>query len=485
MGGGGEREPVPVRFGTDGWRGIIAEDFTFERVRVVGQAVASFLRAQGEEGRGIVIGYDRRFLSDRFARALAEIAAGNGIHVLMGIAPFPTPVVSWVTRNHGLAAGLMVTASHNPAAYNGIKFKPPYGGAATEEVTARLELEANRMLPEGDRDLPRLPFEEGLASGRISWLDPGDEYLRSVLALVETGAIGRAGLRVAVDVMHGAGAGYLDRAFEEAGAQVRRLRSETNPSFGGVNPEPVVQNLAPLLEGAGSFDLGIATDGDGDRVAMVDEKGNFVDPHRILALLILHLAKGKGQKGAVVRTFSTTSMVDDLARRLGLEFRETPVGFKHICRLMLEEDILVGGEESGGIGVRGHIPERDAVLVALLIAEMMVLQGRTLSELVEDLFRFLGRPYHYRRVDVEVPVERVAGLKEELCGNGVSRIGSQQVDRVERLDGVKYHLADGSWLLLRPSGTEPLIRIYAEAGDEDRAEALVRDGRSLAESLGL
>lgn len=466
-----------ITFGTDGWRGVVADDFTFSNVRLVAHAVSLFLKQEQAWERGVVVGYDTRFLSERFARAASEVLAANGIKAFFSLRSVPTPVISFQVMNMGLDGGIMLTASHNPYWYNGLKFKPGYGGSATTQITSRIEELANELL-RSSGEIPRIDWEQASSKGLIKEVDLWPDYERKLRSLVDFSLISRKKYRVAVDTLHGASTGYLDRAFSLAGCEVESLSTEYNPAFGGVNPEPIPPNINGLMEKMrkGGYDIGLASDGDGDRIGMVDSRGNFVNPHRILALTAMHLVKNKGMRGAVVRTISTTSMADAIARKYGLKLYETPVGFKYISELMLKDDVLIGGEESGGIGIKGHCPERDAILTALLVTEMMATEGKSLNKLVDELFLNLGQPYYYERRDVYLSSGDQNRIVDGLKDSPPQRVARKRVARVNSLDGLKLILEDGSWLLLRASGTEPLIRIYAEASHQDLVTELLDEG---------
>ncbi|MCR4419500.1 MAG: phosphoglucomutase/phosphomannomutase family protein [Clostridia bacterium] len=465
-----------IRFGTDGWRHVISDGFTFANVRRVAQAIAEDLLARGHQGRRVVVGYDTRFLSPRYAQLVAEVLAGNGLEVLLTREAAPTPAVSWAVREKGAAGGVMVTASHNPPEYNGLKFKGPYGGSALPELTSAVE----RHLAE-ETPIRFLPLEQALAQGRVRLFDPKPGYFAQLRRLVDLSVFTGLNFTVVADPMHGAGRGYLKELLAPTGLKVVEIRGEHNPGFGGVNPEPIERNLTPLFEAVGGLGaaLGLATDGDADRVGAVDEQGHFVDSHRIFALLFRHLVNTRGWDGAVVKTFSTTRMIDLLARRLGKKLHVTPIGFKYICRLMLEDDVLIGGEESGGIGIKYHLPERDGILSGLLLLEIMALSGRKMSELVADLLQEVG-PHYYRRVDLEI--REAQTLMRRLAERPPKEIAGRRVRGQDGLDGQKFLLEDESWILFRASGTEPVVRIYAEAASPQAAEHLLAAGaRYLAE----
>ncbi|MGB9886588.1 MAG: phosphoglucomutase/phosphomannomutase family protein [Moorellales bacterium] len=459
-----------IRFGTDGWRDVISDGFTFANVRRVAQAISTYLLAQGYEGEGVVVGYDTRFLSPRYGQMVAEVLAGNGFRVWLTQEAAPTPAVSWAVREKGAVGGVMVTASHNPPEYNGLKFKGPYGGSALPELTAAVE----RYLAE-ESAVRILPLERALAEGRIERFDPKPGYFAQLRRLVDFSAFARQRWCLVADTMHGAARGYWKDLLAGTGIEVVEIRSELNPGFGGVNPEPIEKNLEALFSAVRDrhATVGLATDGDADRVGAVDEQGNFVDSHRIFALLLRHLVAGRGWDGAVVKTFSTTRMIDLLAARLGKKLYVTPIGFKHICRLMLEDDVLIGGEESGGIGIKHHLPERDGILSGLLLLEIMALSGKKLSELVAELLVEVG-PHYYRRLDLEL--SQAQALVRRLAERPPADLGGRRVENQDGLDGQKFFLEDGSWILFRASGTEPVVRIYAEAASPQAAEALLAAG---------
>jgi phosphomannomutase len=467
-----------IKFGTDGWRHIISDGFTFDNVRWVAQAVAQEFLARGREGQLLVIGYDTRFLSHRYAELVAEVLAGNGFQVLLSREAAPTPAISWAIREKGAVGGVMITASHNPPEYNGFKLKGPYGGSALPELTEAVE----KQLPWA-REIRSLPLSRALADGRVKLFDPKPGYFGQIRRLVDLGVFARKDFTVVVDPMHGAARGYLKEFLGATPLKVVEIRSEYNPGFGGVNPEPIEKNLEVLRRAVreGGAALGLATDGDADRVGAVDEQGYFVDSHRIFALLLRHLARVRGWDGAIVKTFSTTQMIDRLSQQLGKKLFITPIGFKHICRLMLEEDILIGGEESGGIGIKYHLPERDGILSGLLLLEIMALAGEPLSRLVSGLLEEVG-PHYYRRLDVEI--SDPSGIMKRLAENPPQLINGLKVERQDGLDGQKFFLEDGSWILFRASGTEPLVRVYAEAGSPAAVEKLLQSGARYLEEGG-
>ena len=473
-----------IRFGTDGWRGVIAEDFTFERVRLVTAALTETLAASGAEGGTVVVGFDRRFLSPDFARAVSEVLAGAGFHVLLANEFVPTPAVSLAVRNRKAVAGIVVTASHNPARWNGFKLKESFGGSARNETTAKLEAIIARKLDEERPRIPRLSFDEATRRGRIERVDLGAEYLTELERLVDLRAIARAGFRVVADPIHGAGAGYLARALRPAGADVTEIRATENPCFGGVNPEPIEENLGELRAVLarmrdGTPAIGLAFDGDADRIGAIDEQGEFFDSHRIFATVLRHLSDVRGLSGKVVQTVSSTVMVRRLAERRGLERIETPIGFKYVADHMLAGGVLMGGEESGGLGFSFHIPERDGALSGLLLLEACAKAGLPPRALLEQVFAEVG-PWHYGRIDVQLNPARSAEIVSTVKSAAPERIAGAGVASRNDRDGVKFSFTNDSWLLLRPSGTEPVLRIYAEAETPDRVGELLTAGRALA-----
>lgn len=462
-----------IHFGTDGWRGVIAEDFTFANVRRVALAIGHYVLRYEHPGRGIIVGYDTRFLSDRFARAVAEVLSALDIPVTVAAEPTPSPVVSFTVHETGAAGGVVITASHNPYKWSGVKFKASYGGSASPRITAEIEHELAKVLRE---EMPVLRARENLI--RTASLKP--EYLDAIAKFVDLAAIRASGFRFVVTPMYGTARGYLKELFQRNGIPCEEVGAEANPLFPGLNPEPIPPHTEMLRQAVleGSFDAGFAFDGDGDRVGAIDRTGDFVDSHRIFAILLRHLAEFRRQRGEVAKTFSTTKLVDKVAKKYGLPVLETPIGFKYICDLMLERDILIGGEESGGIGVRGHIPERDATLIALLLASVMATEKKTLGELVEMLMAEFG-PHSYGRVDLELP----PGQKEkamEYLGSGLERFVDWEVTGRENLDGIKLYLGAAGWLMARPSGTEPVLRLYAEATSAALVQQILAEAERLA-----
>lgn len=476
---------MSIRFGTDGWRAVISDTFTYNNLRLVAQAIADYVRIEGGNGSDpeVVIGFDTRFLSDRYATEIARVMAGNGIVAWLTRADAPTPAISYSVVEKHAAAGIMVTASHNPPRYNGIKLKASYGGAASPHQARRVEhyLEEAEAQARGPNIMD---YRRALDQDLIRRFDPVWAYYEHLGTMVDLDVISTGELRIVADAMYGSGRGCIAEMLSRTRCHVHEIRSEMNPGFGGIHPEPIGKYLNALVAAIGAHhaDVGLATDGDADRIGAMDALGNFVDPHHIFALALRYLVKVRGWKGTVVKTVSTTMMVDRLASKYGLPLVETPVGFNHIADHMLQGDVLIGGEESGGIGIRGHIPEGDGILMGLLLLEIMADAGVPFHELVAHIQREAG-PACYARTDLRLskPVvkrEMVARLTNHAPG----AIGGVAVQDIDTLDGVKYRLDDDSWLLIRPSGTEPVLRVYAEAPTQRGVEALLAYGGEVAAS---
>lgn len=466
-----------IKFGTDGWRAVISEEFTFENVRAVAQAIADYIIGAGKTGgpHRVVVGYDVRFLSCEYAEAVSEVMAGNGIYVDLSTRASSTPAVSLWTRDKGFSGGIIITASHNPAQFNGMKFKMPFGGAAGPEVTAQIEGNLNKNVPK------RMPFEEALKKGMIKKVDIVPYHLNYIRRYLDLPLLRKSRIRLLVDVMHGVGDNWADWVLKNTGIRLTHIHSEPDPLFGGVNPEPISGNLQEFLGQMRThkFNLGIAIDGDADRIGAAAPGGEFITAHKIMALILLHFIEDKLWRGAVVKTIAGTSLIDKIAQRYSLKIYETPVGFKHICDLMLKEDILLGGEESGGIGFKDYLPERDGLLAGLLLLEMMAHRNKSIKEIMRQVERDYGR-FCYDRADVHY--EAGAALISNINEHPFKEILKIPVKEMKSYDGIKFILQDGSWLLFRLSGTEPILRIYAESHSASRARSLVKFGKSLCRS---
>jgi len=463
---------MPITFGTDGWRGIIADDFTFENVENVALASARFFKHQPNIKNGIVVGYDARFLSKEFAIRTAEVIASEGVFVHLAPSIVTTPMVSFGIKKLRAAGGVVITASHNTAEYNGFKLKGYFGGPAHPEMIAKVERQLAGIL--GKRRKPkRRSLSELIEKGIVRYENLGKLYLNEIKRKINLDLIEQTGLRIAYDAMHGAGQGVMELLLPE----VKLLRNSYNPSFGGIHPEPLPQNLVELSQTVRDekYDLGIATDGDADRVGAIDENGTFVDPHRVFGILIKYLVEVKGWKGELAKSFSVSDMIDEMAAKYRLKLHTTPIGFKYLCRLMIERNILIAAEESGGIGLRGHIPERDGIYVGLLLAEIMAVRKKKLSELVQELFDEFG-PRYYDRIDVHVTEKEKQTILKRFSSKP-STIGGMNVRDIQTLDGYKFFFdpPGSGWLLVRASGTEPLVRFYAEASTPELVKSLLKD----------
>ena len=465
--------PVQIKFGTDGWRAIIAREFTFVNVERVAQAYADYLgRQSGDGGKPlVVIGFDRRFLSEKFAARTAEVMVGNGFQIALFSDAQPTPLISWAVKNLGAVGGVMITASHNPANFNGFKIKAPWGGSAAPETTHQVE-----QLVDANAPRKATVTEDGHELLEA----PTARYREQIASYIDLEKLKAASGQVIVDPMHGS-AGLWVESFLKGGAlAVETIRDYRDPMFGGVNPEPIDQNLVPLKQRVLETKalVGLATDGDADRVGAVDERGRTMTMHDVVPLLLLHLARVRKMTGSVVVTVSQSVLTKRISEAMGLKVYETPIGFKYIADLMLKEDILIGAEESGGIGVKGHIPERDGVLNSLLFLEAIVSAGKPPSEMLADLHREFGE-FHFGRRDLHMPVARGQELVTRMSQNAPESFASFRVTQVETMDGAKLIFDDESWLLFRQSGTEPVLRLYSEATSTEKMNTLLDAAQEL------
>lgn len=468
-----------IRFGTDGWRGIIAEDFTFENLRLVAQALADYLD-EGSEDKRIAIGYDNRFLSEDFAAAVAEVLAGNGITVYLSPRPCPTPHVSYFVNKNDCPLGVMITASHNNFRYNGIKIKERYGGSARESTTRNIEAFL------GNNPVRSMSIREARNKGKLIEMPLDKGYGDLIESLVDIQAIRNSNLSVVVDSMHGVGGKLLERWIASPTCRVATLNGERDALFDMGAPEPKEENLALLRDAvlAENADVGLATDGDGDRSGAIHRDGSTFTPLEMIALLALYLAEEKGQKGVIAATHANTLYLERIARDLGLPYADKPVGFKYIAELMQQEEILVGGEESGGITVQGFLPERDGILINLLILEMMVKKKKNSLELLQELYGRYGE-FHFRRKDFPVVPEKGKRMIAALTANPPEKFMARRIESIDTLDGLKLRFEDGSWILFRQSGTEPSLRIYCEAPSKEDLDPLIDAGmKALGEAYG-
>lgn len=463
-----------IKFGTDGWRAIIADKFTFENVKLVTQAIANYLKNANLIKKGIVIGYDNRFLSEHFAAECARVMTGNGVRVFMTEKPVPTPLTAFAIRACQTGGAIMITASHNPPEYNGIKFIPEYAGPALPAVTDAIEEEVKRI-QEGCR-IYELDLKEAQALDLLKEIDLDQEYAGQIFKVVSPEAFQKRPLKVVVDPMYGSGQGYLDRMLTEVGCEVRTINNYRDPLFGGTIPEPTSAGLPDLKRAVVNYqyDLGLALDGDGDRFGIVDEQGEFVDPNRFAYMLFEHLLTTRTFRGPVCRSLSTTHNLDRMAKQNGLGVIETKVGFKYISESLREKGCILGVEESGGLSIFGHIPEKDGILVGMLAAEMLAATGKTFSQLNAEIFAKYGMMLS-ERLDVKMTPAETESLLARMRDYHPKTLAGIKVDTVNELEGKKIILEDGSWVLVRPSGTEPLVRVYVEAPDKPRLEEIRRE----------
>ncbi|HKY26798.1 MAG TPA: phosphoglucomutase/phosphomannomutase family protein [Pyrinomonadaceae bacterium] len=465
----------PIKFGTDGWRAVIAREFTFANVERVAQAYADFLRKSEDSEALVIVGFDRRFLSEQFAQRAAEVLAGNGFRVALFQQSMPTPLVSWAVKDLQACGGVVITASHNPAEFNGFKIKAPWGGSAAPETTSAVERLVDFCSPK----------HAEIAGDSKEFLAPSVEsYRRQIAGYIDLELLRSANQIVIVDPMHGSGALWVESFLKGGNLNVETIRAYRDPLFGGVNPEPIDQNLGPLKRRVMETNalVGLATDGDADRVGAVNELGETMTMHDVVPLVLLHLVRHRKTSGGIVRTFSQSVLLKRISAAHGLKVYETPIGFKYIAELMLKEDILIGAEESGGIGVKGHIPERDGILNSLLFLEAIVTAKKMPSEMLRDLHREFGE-FHFGRRDLKMEVASGMALVADLATKPPGTVARSAVSSVETLDGTKLVFDDESWLLFRQSGTEPVLRVYSEATSREKMSRLLEEGERI--SLGL
>jgi len=482
-----KRKNVEIKFGTDGWRGIIAKDFTFENVRMVTQAVADYLKKKVSDSQKVVVGYDTRFLSDKFAMAVARVLCGNGIKVILSSCALSSPALSYSVvnemneMNEKAGLGIMITASHNPPNFNGLKIKTEFGASADKAITEEIEHYLFRNKPKD-------------SNGKIEVKDLIPAYFKKVKSLVNMELLRNARLKIIYDPMFGVGSGLLPGILKNTKCKMFSIHSNPDPLFGGINPEPIKKNLKDLIKEVvkKKADIGIATDGDADRIGLVDDTGRYLTPHQVFPLILSYLTEVKGLKGKVVQTISLGYLGERIAHQYGLSFQEVPVGFKYVACLMQTHNVLIGGEESGGFGYRGYIPERDGILSLLFFLEMIAKKKKKLSCILNELEQKFGKSY-YDRVDIKinqsVKVLKCQGIKEKI--NSViikkvpKRIAGMKVREIRTYDGMKFILGSSNiiggeaWLLLRPSGTEPLVRIYAEANSPVKVREMLKAGKQM------
>lgn len=466
-----------IKFGTSGWRGILCEEFTLSNVRVVTQAIADHLYDQGLADQGIVVGYDARFMGKDFAREAVRVLAGAGIKSFLCRRDTPTPVISHELIRRKAAGAINFTASHNPYDYNGIKFSPAWGGPALPETTRDIERRANIML--GEIVYKEMPLNIAEEKGFFEEIDPRENYFDTLKKLIDFNAIATAGIKIAVNPLFGSGRGYLDRLLVEAGVNVITINDHIDPYFGGEPPEPAeehIQDFINLIRQDDEIVLGLATDGDADRFGIVDCDGRFIEPNYILALLFDYMIRKKGLKGDAARSVATSHLIDAVAAYHGVQVLETPVGFKFIGEYISENKILIGGEESAGLSIQGHVPEKDGILACLLVAEMVAVEKKSLQQLLDDLYSRVGAIYT-KRINIRLSAQVADNLPDKFA-HPPEQINGRMIVQVIQIDGNKYLFDDGSWLLFRKSGTEPVVRLYAETRNPENLNSLIADGQS-------
>jgi alpha-D-glucose phosphate-specific phosphoglucomutase len=471
-----------IKFGTDGWRAVISDDFTFDNVRKVAQAVADFIKNDCKDLNvkedKAVIGYDTRFLSEKYAELVACVFAGNGIKTVLANKPTPTPSVSFTIKDRGYIGGIMITASHNPARYNGIKYKAYYGGSAAPEMTKKFEAYLDK------NPIQSMPLSEAKDKGLVVLDDIVTKHMDFVRKYVNVKLLKSSRLKVLVDSMYGTGNDYIAMILKGGKCKVDMIHNQVNPGFCGINPEPIMPNLKELAQKtkAGKYDIGLATDGDADRLGVALPNGKLLTGHKIMTLIFLHLLEDRKLKGSVVQTICGTFLIEKICKKYGLKMHETPVGFKYICDLMLKEDVLIGGEETGGVAFKNSIPERDGVLSGLLILEMLASRKKKILDILKALDKEYGS-YEYRRLDARYPDEKKPKLMEMLKTDPPKEVLGKKVVEIKTIDGFKFICEDKSWLMIRLSGTEPILRIYAEAPSEKKAFQILDFGKKLADSV--
>ncbi len=463
-----------IKFGTSGWRAVIADEFTFANVRLVALAIAQYLKEGGLANREVVVGYDTRFMSNFFAKAAGAVLTKERIPVLYSTRDVPTPVIAFTIIDRKAGGAINITASHNPPRYNGLKFSPPSGAPAPPQVTQAIETKIRNLQKKGVQLEPLEP-EESLCQEA----DLAPTYIQDLETKVDFPALAASPQKVAYNALWGTGRGYVDQVLKDAGWRVDVMHGEVNPLFGGRRPEPSEEEMPDFLEMVreGNYILGLATDGDADRFGIVDKGGRFVTANHVLALVFRYLVEEKGLEGGVVRSVATTHLLDRLAHHYGRPVYETPVGFKFVGEYILENRVVMGGEESAGLSIKGHVPEKDGIIACLLMAEMVAKKGATVGELLEDLFLLVG-PLYSRRINIPLTPEFKRELPQKLAAHP-SQVAGLKVTDVVTVDGTKLVLEDGSWLLFRPSGTEPLVRLYLEAESQKRLDILEEAGKKL------
>ena len=464
-----------IKFGTSGWRDIIADGFTFENVRICAQAICDHLKGIGD-AREVIVGSDARFMSSHFMKVASEVFAGNGIKVYFCVRDTPTPVISYEILRRKLSGGINFTASHNPPEYQGLKFSPSWGGPALPETTQDIEKRANELFKSGKK-VSRIDFDEAVKAGKIEKIDPMDPYLKRMKELIKFDEIKKAKMKILVNPLYGTSRGYLDKLLKETGCDVTIMNDHTDPYFGGLPPEPSEEYIPDMIEEMkkGGYDLGLATDGDADRFGVLGKGGKFFEANQILGMLLKHLKLTRPEwKGGVARSVATTQLIDAVAKKYGIEVFETPVGFKFVGDLISKDKIIMGGEESAGMSMKGHVPEKDGILACLLVAEMVAMVKKPLEEILKELYEEVGT-YLTKRINFRLTEAEKAKAIEHLKKDP-KEVAGFKVEKVVRIDGTKCVLENGAWILVRFSGTEPVVRFYAEARSEDVLQKLCSEG---------
>ncbi|MCL2335039.1 MAG: phosphoglucomutase/phosphomannomutase family protein [Endomicrobia bacterium] len=467
-----------IKFGTSGWRGIIAEDFTYGNVRIVTQAIAKLLNEEHKKA-SVVIGYDTRFMSEDFAKASAEVLAGNGIKALLCKRDTPTPVIAFDIINSKLAGGINFTASHNPYLYNGIKYSPSWGGPALPETTRKIEMYCAQIQ---HKDVKTMPLEQALKNKAVEMYNPRPAYMKKMRELINFKALKKAGIKVAVDILHGTGNDYLDALLDEAGIKQKTINKNRDTMFAPNGaPEPNENNIKELFQTVKkeSCKLGLATDGDADRFGIIDSNGEFITPNQVIPVVLYHLNKTRGWTGIAARSVMTSHMLDRLAAKIGVEVMETPVGFKYIGDIMVKhpKDFIVGGEESGGLTIRGHIPEKDGILACLLMAEAVAMSKKSVTALLKEIKNMTGEIIT-SRLNFHLPADTMSAFRETLETKSPQEFAGMKVQKKITIDGDKFILDEGTWIGFRLSGTEPVVRLYAESDTQAKLNKLLKAGKA-------
>lgn len=463
-----------IKFGTSGWRGIISDDFTFDNVKIVTQAIADFIKSnKKEKGKPVIIGGDARFLSEKFSEVAAEVMAGNNIEVLLCNRDTPTPVIAYEIIRRKAAGAINFTASHNPPEYNGLKFSPSWGGPATKEITDIIEKNIGKV-----KVVKIFEKEKALKNGMIKIIDPSIYYIKRLKEIIDFNVLKKLKSKIIVDPLFSTGRDYLDRILIDEGIKIKVINNYRDVLFGGFPPEPAEKNIQDLIETVKKEKaiLGIATDGDADRYGIVDSDGTYIQANYILPLLLDYLMKTRNWKGVVVRSVATSHMIDKVAEIYGLKLYETPVGFKYIGEIMIKEDIIIGGEESNGLTIYRHIPEKDGILACLLVAEMVARENKTVKELLKELYKKTGE-FYTERVNIKLTEAGKIKLQEKLAKYDKKTFGHYNIKKLITIDGFKFIFDNNLWLMIRLSGTEPIIRLYAEANTKKELNELIEEGR--------